>query len=152
MLYVWSDGSPWSTQFLLVITFILCNSFTMNTWAAHVSDTYQHTNIHGIVNLKTVKWLAFTKKTCQHKEQCASNTTKPLATPRHRLEDNIKTNLIEIWWKGMDWINLVQGRKKWWAFVNMVWTFVFNRMRGTLWIDQDIITFKEYPTSCYVNQ
>jgi hypothetical protein len=31
---------------------------------------------------------------------------KPLGTPGHRREDNIKINLREIGWSGMDWINL----------------------------------------------
>jgi hypothetical protein len=34
--------------------------------------------------------------------------------------DNIKINLREIGWDGMDWINLVQDRCKWKALVNEV--------------------------------
>jgi hypothetical protein len=153
LMSVWSDGSLWSTQFLLVITSILCNSFTTNMWEAHVSDTYQNTNTHGVVILKTVRWLAFTITAFQQTELCAFSTKNPLATPRHRLEDDIKTNLIEIRWKGKDWINLAWGRKNWWAFVNMVWTFGFSKMQGTFWIAEDMLTFKEYPTSwCFFRQ
>jgi hypothetical protein len=32
---------------------------------------------------------------------------RPLGRPRHRWEDNIKMDLIEIKWSGMDWIDLV---------------------------------------------
>jgi hypothetical protein len=34
--------------------------------------------------------------------------------------DNIKMNLREIGWGGMDWINLAQDKEQWWALVNMV--------------------------------
>jgi len=32
---------------------------------------------------------------------------------RHRWEDNIKLYLKEIWWEGMDWINLAQDTDNW---------------------------------------
>ena len=32
-----------------------------------------------------------------------------------RWEDNIKTDLKEVVWEGVDWIDLVQGRDKWWT-------------------------------------
>jgi hypothetical protein len=34
--------------------------------------------------------------------------------------DNIKINLREIGWDGMDWIELAQDRDQWRALVNMV--------------------------------
>jgi hypothetical protein len=34
--------------------------------------------------------------------------------------DNIKMDLLEIRWGGVDWIGLVQDRDKWSALVNMV--------------------------------
>jgi hypothetical protein len=40
--------------------------------------------------------------------------------PRRRWVDNIKMDLTEIGWDGMDWIDLVQGRDKWRALVNTV--------------------------------
>jgi hypothetical protein len=40
--------------------------------------------------------------------------------PRHRWEDNIKMDLREVGWRGMDWIFLVQDRDNWWALVNVV--------------------------------
>jgi hypothetical protein len=36
------------------------------------------------------------------------------------LEDNIKMDLREIGWGGMDWIDLAQGREQWRALVNTV--------------------------------
>jgi hypothetical protein len=35
-----------------------------------------------------------------------SEGKKPLGRPRHRWEDNIKMDLREIGWCGMDWIDL----------------------------------------------
>jgi hypothetical protein len=44
---------------------------------------------------------------------------RPLGKPRHRWLDNIKVNLREIEWGGMDWIDLAQDRHQWRALVNM---------------------------------
>jgi hypothetical protein len=41
---------------------------------------------------------------------------RQLGKPRHRWENNIRINLKEIRWKGVDWIDLVQYR----AVVNTV--------------------------------
>jgi hypothetical protein len=43
-----------------------------------------------------------------------------LGRPRHGLVDNIKMDLKEIGWGGMDWISLAQDREQWRALVNMV--------------------------------
>jgi hypothetical protein len=45
---------------------------------------------------------------------------RPLIRPRFRLEDNIKMDLLEIRWGGMDWIDLAQDRDQWRALVNIV--------------------------------
>jgi hypothetical protein len=45
---------------------------------------------------------------------------RPLGRPRRRWEDNIKMDLREIEWDGMDWIDLAQDRDQWMAHVNTV--------------------------------
>jgi hypothetical protein len=45
---------------------------------------------------------------------------RPLGRPRHRWEDNIRMDLREIGWSGMDWIDLAQDRDQWRALVNTV--------------------------------
>jgi hypothetical protein len=45
---------------------------------------------------------------------------KPLGRPRLRWVDNIKIDLREIGWDGVDWINLAQDSDKWRALVNTV--------------------------------
>jgi hypothetical protein len=48
---------------------------------------------------------------------------RPLGTPRRRWVDNIKMDIREIGWDGMDWIVLVQGRDQWRAIVNTAMNF-----------------------------
>jgi hypothetical protein len=43
-----------------------------------------------------------------------------IGRPRSRWVDNIKINLSEIGWDGMDWIDLAQDRDQWRALVNAV--------------------------------
>jgi hypothetical protein len=45
---------------------------------------------------------------------------RPLGRPRRRWEDNIKMDLRETGWRGMDWIDLAQDRDQWRALVNTV--------------------------------
>jgi hypothetical protein len=40
--------------------------------------------------------------------------------PRHRREDNIRIDLRETGWEGVDWMHLVQDRDNWWTLVNTV--------------------------------
>jgi hypothetical protein len=43
---------------------------------------------------------------------------RPLGRPRRRWEDNIKMDLQEVGYGGMDWIELAQDRERWQALVN----------------------------------
>ena len=45
---------------------------------------------------------------------------RPLGRPRHRWENNIKVDIQEVGYEGMDWIELAQDRDRQWAFVNAV--------------------------------
>jgi hypothetical protein len=45
---------------------------------------------------------------------------RPLGRPRRRWVDNIKMDLREIGWNGMDWIKLAQDKDQWRALVNTV--------------------------------
>jgi hypothetical protein len=45
---------------------------------------------------------------------------KPLGRPTRRWEDNIKMDLREIGWDGMDWTGLAQDRNQWRTLVNTV--------------------------------
>jgi hypothetical protein len=45
---------------------------------------------------------------------------RPLGRPRHRWVDNIRMDLGETGWGGVDWIDLAQDRDQWRALVNTV--------------------------------
>jgi hypothetical protein len=45
---------------------------------------------------------------------------RPLGRPRRRWVDNIKMDLVEIGWGGLDWICLAQDRDQWRFLVNSV--------------------------------
>jgi hypothetical protein len=45
---------------------------------------------------------------------------RPLGRPRHRWEDSIKMDLLEVGCVGMDWIELAQDSDRWRALVNAV--------------------------------
>jgi hypothetical protein len=53
---------------------------------------------------------------------------RPLGRPRRRWEENIKTDLREIGWGGMNWIDLAQDRDQWRALVNTVINVGFHKM------------------------
>jgi hypothetical protein len=50
---------------------------------------------------------------------------RPLGRPRRRWVDNIKMDLREIGWDGMDWIELAHDRDQWRALVNTVMNLRF---------------------------
>jgi hypothetical protein len=45
---------------------------------------------------------------------------RPLGIPRSRWVDNIKMDLREMVWDGVDWIDMAQDREQWRALVNTV--------------------------------
>ena len=45
---------------------------------------------------------------------------RKLGSPRHRQEDNIKIDIQEIVWEGLNWINLAQDRDRWWTVQDAV--------------------------------
>jgi hypothetical protein len=48
------------------------------------------------------------------------NGKRPLGRPRRRWVDNLKMDLREMGWYGINWIDLVQDRDQWLALVNTV--------------------------------
>jgi hypothetical protein len=50
---------------------------------------------------------------------------RPLGRSRLRWEDNIRMDLRETGWGGMDWIDLAQDRDQWRALVNTVMNLRF---------------------------
>ena len=48
---------------------------------------------------------------------------RPLGRPRHRWEDNIRMDLLEVRGGCGDWMELAQARERWQALVSAVMTF-----------------------------
>jgi hypothetical protein len=53
-------------------------------------------------------------------KECIQNFRGESERPRHRWEDNIKMDLRDIGWGGIDWINLAQDMDEWRALVNVI--------------------------------
>jgi hypothetical protein len=73
-------------------------------WAGHVARMGETRNAYGILVGKPER-------------------KRPLGRARRRWVDNIKIDLREIGWDGMDWIDLAQDRYQWRALVNTVMNF-----------------------------
>jgi hypothetical protein len=71
------------------------------SWAGHVAQMGEKRNVYRLLVGKP-------------------EGKRPLGRPRHRWEDNIKIDLLEIGWGDVDWIGLAQDRDKWRALVNAV--------------------------------
>ena len=68
----------------------------------------------------------------------------PLERCRHTWESNIKTDLAETGWEGVDCTDLALGRDSWQTNVNTglnLWVFIF-------WLSEDPLVFKNDFTSC----
>jgi hypothetical protein len=51
---------------------------------------------------------------------------RPIGRPAHRWEDNIRMDLGEIGWEGLDWMQTGDDQDHWWAHVNTVMNFRFT--------------------------
>jgi hypothetical protein len=48
------------------------------------------------------------------------NLKRPVGRPKYRWEDDIRMDIREVGWEGVDWIHLAQDRDQWWAVVKTV--------------------------------
>jgi hypothetical protein len=56
---------------------------------------------------------------------------RPLGRPRNRWVDNIKIDVRETGWDGMDWIDLTHDRDQWRALVNTVMNLQICEILGS---------------------
>jgi hypothetical protein len=47
-------------------------------------------------------------------------------------------------WNSVDWVNLVQDRDQWWAFVNTIVILVFHNRQGMFWVADQLSAFQTY--------
>jgi hypothetical protein len=56
---------------------------------------------------------------------------RPVGRPRRRWVHNIRMDLGEVGWDGMDWIDVASDRDQWGALVKTVINFGFHKMPGS---------------------
>jgi hypothetical protein len=70
-------------------------------WAGHIARVGQKRNVYKLFIGK-------------------SERKRPRGRPGHRWEDNIRINVREIVWEGVDWIHMARDRDQWRVLVNTV--------------------------------
>jgi hypothetical protein len=88
-------------------------------------NLYSSPSIIRVTNSRNTRWTGHVARMGEKRNACIilvgkPEGRKPLGRPRHRWEGNIKMNLREIAWDGVDWIDLAHGRDQWRALVNTV--------------------------------
>ena len=64
---------------------------------------------------------------------------KPLGRHRCRQEDNIKIDIQNVGWGGMNWSDLAQDRSRWRALVNAVMNFGVPQMQAVSRLAEDML-------------
>jgi hypothetical protein len=88
-------------------------------------DLYFSPNIIRIIKSRRMRWAGHVARMGEKRNAYRLLAGKPkgkrqLGGPRRRWVDNIRMDLGEIGWGGVDWIGLAQDRDKWRALVNAV--------------------------------
>jgi hypothetical protein len=84
---------------------------------------YSYPNIISIIKSRRMRWAGHVTR-MEEKGNAymilvgKPEGKKPLGRPRRRWTDNIKMDLREIGWDGIDWIDLAQDRDQWRALVS----------------------------------
>jgi len=86
---------------------------------------YSPPNIFRVIKSRRMRWAGHVARIGERRGVCRvlvekSGGKRPLARHRRRWEDNIKMDLQEVGFGGMDWIQLAQDRDRWRALVNAV--------------------------------
>jgi hypothetical protein len=88
-------------------------------------DLYSSSSIITIIKSRRMRWAGHVTKMGKKRNAYRLLVGKPegkrpLGRPRRRWVDNIRMDLLEIGWGGVDWIGLAQDRDTWRALVNAV--------------------------------
>jgi hypothetical protein len=86
---------------------------------------YSSPSIIRMIKLRRMRWAVHVARMGEKRNAYRILVGKPegkrqLGRPRRRWVDNIKMDLREIGWDGMDWIGLAEDRDQWRALVNTV--------------------------------
>jgi len=96
--------------------------------AARGVDLYSLPNIVRVVKSRRMRWAGHVAgmgedRGVQRVLMGKPEGKRPLGRPRRRWEDNIKMDLREVRGGRGDWMELAQGRDRWWALVGTVMDF-----------------------------
>jgi transcription termination factor 2 len=84
-------------------------------------DLYSSPSIIRIMKSRRMRWAGHVARMREERNTYRLLVGKrPLGRPRRRWVDNIKMDILDIGWAGVDWIGLAQDRDKWRALVNAV--------------------------------
>jgi hypothetical protein len=78
---------------------------------------YSSPNIIRVIKSRRLKWVGHVARMEERRGAYRALVGKPegrrpLGRPRHRWEDNIKMDLLEVGWESTDWIDLAQDRDR----------------------------------------
>jgi hypothetical protein len=88
-------------------------------------DLYSSPSIIRIIKSRRMRWAGHVARMGEKRNAYRllvgkPDGKRPLGRPRRRWVENIKMDLLEIGWGGVDWIGLAQDRDKWRPLVNAV--------------------------------
>jgi hypothetical protein len=88
-------------------------------------DLYSSPSVIRIIKSRRMRWAGHVARMVEKRNAYRLLMRKPegkrpLGRPRRTCVDNIKIDLLEIGWGGVDWIGLAQDRDKWRALANAV--------------------------------
>jgi hypothetical protein len=88
-------------------------------------NSYSSTNIIRMITSRRMRWAWHIariggKRSAYRILVGKPEGKRPAGKPRRMWVDNVKMDLREIGWDGMDWINLAQDRDRWRALVSTV--------------------------------
>jgi hypothetical protein len=91
---------------------------------------YSSPNIIRVIKSRRLRWAGHVARMVERRGAYRALVGKPegrrpFGRPRHRWEENIKMDLREVGWGGMDWIDLAQDRDRRRALVNAVMNLRF---------------------------
>jgi hypothetical protein len=90
-----------------------------------LNDLYSSPNIIRVIKSRRLRWAGHAANTGEGRGAYRilvgrPEGRRPLGRPRRRWVDNIKMDIREVGWGGMNWIELAQDTDRWRALVNAV--------------------------------